>query len=104
MKRNQNMEIVVGDDVEIEVTVEDLSDLTGYAGRWGCAPIQGGDPVLVVSHHSINANKMYFRLSHTQTSTLTPGKYNHEAEVTSEVGDTHTVCTGTLLVRPALLQ
>lgn len=109
---NQNFSMYAGDHATIRVTVTD-SDAGGYKNianatiKWGVYDEEGGTLILqkttataITITDGLNG-AFTVALVPADTSTLTPGIYYHEAEITDEGGNVNTVLTGEYTLNPS---
>jgi len=101
-KTGQNFEMVAGDSKYVDITVEmDSSTLVGSGIKWSM--LKFDSPVLsktsTGSSITITAAKVFrVTLGSTDTVSLAPGQYEHEAEVTDGTGLVSTVTQGIVTI------
>lgn len=105
--KNQNFEMVAGDTKNIVITVA-IADITGASVKWALkkSVFSASNAVYKdtatggVSITDAAAGKFTVALAPSDTVTLKPGDYYHEAEVTDAAGNVSTVTTGKVTLLP----
>lgn len=110
---NQNSTMYAGDHATIRITVTDsdnggaAKNIAGATIKWGVYDEEGG--ILILEKTTADAVTITDGLNGictvalvpADTSTLTPGIYYHEAEVTDADGNVNTVLTGEYTLNPS---
>ena len=95
--RDQNIQIVSGDDVTLEVTVFETDgtkkDITGATINWGLSRRPGKDSKLSKTGTVTDATNGVFQIAIDGTGDL-GGDYYHEAQLTESGGTIGTVMRG----------
>lgn len=99
--RFQNIMVVQGDNLTLEVTVrntdDSAKDLTGGSVSWGVARWPGDDPVTTATGTLSDPTNGVFQVTLPSTEQLF-GDYYHEAQFTESGGAVRTVTRGSMRI------
>ena len=111
--RQFNLEMVQGDDLRIFVKVRDgrgdSVDLTNAQAISYAVSRGFNDPLLVVRTLGEGialqaADEFFLDITATNTNSLDPGRYRHEAEVITSGGFVYTIFQGLFTIKPQIIK
>lgn len=112
--KNQNFDMMAGDDVELNFTISsDIAlTLTGASIRWWVARSVGAGPARAVVMKSLVSgiavtdadNRLFTVTLNAADTDGLKGFYYHECEIIDAAGKISTVTTGKMTVNPTIIR